>query len=378
MLVKTVKQSYRPYSELMGFMETFRGMVNQCITIGLEENRRSMKSLSKASYSKLRQYQITTAYKLCAISRAAGILTNYRKLLRDHHVEIPYCRRASLVTAACYGLRVKKSILNLPGKIKIELSPHTVSVLDGTNIRSVTLTPDSLNIAYSKEIAPVKTTGLLAIDRNLDNVTMADTAGKTSRNSLDKETLSKALCRMTKSRFHRNDARIRRYIYGKYGRIERNRVNPVLHNASASIVRQAKQNSLGIVLENIKGIRKLYRRGNSQNRHYRFRMNAWSFYEFQRQLSYKARWEGLPVHYVSPRGTSSKCSKCGDQVFAKESRIVECPRCGCIDRDVNAARNVLSAALRFRVKGPPSEAMVEEREPDGVTLILKVDGGQSS
>src|SRR5437660_11865836 len=117
MLVKAVKQSYRPSSELMGFMETFRGMVNQCITIGLEENRRSMKSLSKASYSKLREYQITTAYKLCAISRAAGILTNYRKHLRDHHDEIPYCRRPSLLTAAGYGLGVIKSMLSPPGRI---------------------------------------------------------------------------------------------------------------------------------------------------------------------------------------------------------------------------------------------------------------------
>ena len=34
--------------------------------------------------------------------------------------------------------------------------------------------------------------------------------------------------------------------------------------------------------------------------------------------------------------------------------------------------------LRFSPNGPPGEAMVEEREQENATLILKVDGGKST
>ena len=58
-------------------------------------------------------------------------------------------------------------------------------------------------------------------------------------------------------------------------------------------------------------------------------------------------------------GTSSECSVCGDRmVFSKESRMLHCPTCGVhVDRDVNAARNICSAGLRFSLLGLSSEAL---------------------
>ena len=60
-----------------------------------------------------------------------------------------------------------------------------------------------------------------------------------------------------------------------------------------------------------------------------------------------------PVIHVNPKGTTSRCSVCGDRmVFSKESRTLRCPSCGLyIDRDVNAPRNILSAGLRLRLSG---------------------------
>src|SRR5207253_3783460 len=60
-------------------------------------------------------------------------------------------------------------------------------------------------------------------------------------------------------------------------------------------------------------------------------------------------------------------------------RRLWCPKCGTfLDRDENAARNLAARGLRFSPNGPPGEAMVEEREPENATLILKVDGGKLS
>jgi len=90
-------------------------------------------------------------------------------------------------------------------------------------------------------------------------------------------------------------------------------------------------------------------------------MNSWSYAELQRQIEYKAKWEGLPVIYVHPHGTSSKCSICGKGMKPEENRMLRCPSCGyTVDRDVNAAKNILERALRFGAVGLAHEAMVAE------------------
>ena len=70
---------------------------------------------------------------------------------------------------------------------------------------------------------------------------------------------------------------------------------------------------------------------------------------------------------------------CGYKTLESTQRRRCCPNCGAIlDRDENAARNLAAGGLRFSPKGPPGEAMVEEREPEKAILILKVDGGKLS
>ncbi|MBI2648687.1 MAG: IS200/IS605 family element transposase accessory protein TnpB, partial [Thaumarchaeota archaeon] len=145
---------------------------------------------------------------------------------------------------------------------------------------------------------------------------------------------------------------------------------------SKRIVQQAKEQKLGIVMEKLTGIRKLYRRGNGQGANYRARLNGWSYHELQRQIEYKANWEGIPVICVSARGTSVNCSICGSKTYPNGQRTLFCAKCNIsIDRDVNGARNILAkGGLGFSPNGLPSEAMIGERA--GVAPILKVDGGK--
>ena len=161
----------------------------------------------------------------------------------------------------------------------------------------------------------------------------------------------------------RNDARIRQQVASKYGLKQREKVKQILHHASKQIVQQARERRFGIVMENLSGIRKLYRKGNGQGRSYRGQMNSWSFSELQRQIEYKAHWEGLPVIYVHPHGTSAKCSVCGSRLarIPEENRKLKCRTCGVtVDRDVNAARNILARGVRFAPIALPTEAMVQE------------------
>ncbi|XOB40389.1 MAG: RNA-guided endonuclease InsQ/TnpB family protein [Candidatus Nealsonbacteria bacterium] len=72
-----------------------------------------------------------------------------------------------------------------------------------------------------------------------------------------------------------------------------------------------------------------------------------SWAKFLQQLTYKAEEAGVWAVGVNPKRTSQICSGCNAPVkktLAK--RIHKCPNCGLtIDRDINAARNILQLAL---------------------------------
>ena len=71
--------------------------------------------------------------------------------------------------------------------------------------------------------------------------------------------------------------------------------------------------------------------------------------EFLRQLEYKAAWHGRILVGIDRWYPSSKrCHDCGHTVQALPLKVREwtCPECGTVhDRDVNAARNILTAGL---------------------------------
>ncbi len=135
-----------------------------------------------------------------------------------------------------------------------------------------------------------------------------------------------------------------------------------------------------IVFEDLKGIRKLYRKGNGQGNKYRRKLNSWSFYELQRQITYKAEWEGIPVRFVDPKRTSQLCPICGgklqeDRFHRRKLLCINCKRS--MDRDVIASMNIAYKGWSrfFHPRGLLVEAMkgnVEYLQP----LILRVDGSK--
>ena len=342
--VKVVRQRYQAPADLLRLLDEFKRMVNICVAVGMQENVSSLKTPSLRSYQHLSR-DILGYYRLGAISTATRILRNHRSVRRKNpRTRFPYARKLMLTT--CYGFKIQNNLLRLPVKprhyVYVKLNSHTLRALSGFDARSVTLTPVSVSISFSKERVEMEPEGYVGVDRNLDNVTIASLDGTVRRFDLSKATEIKSAYRLVKSRFKRNDARIARRLFGKYGEKQRNRVLPLLHGASKRIVEEAKTRRYGIVMERLTGIRRLYRRGNGQSRNYRARMNSWSFGLLQRQIDYKARWEGVKVIYVPARDTSKRCSICGYKTLESTQRRLWCPHCGTIlDRDENAARNIL-------------------------------------
>ena len=74
---------------------------------------------------------------------------------------------------------------------------------------------------------------------------------------------------------------------------------------------------------------------------------AWA--KIKSMLTYKCDWYGKELILVDARYTSQICSHCGENTGKKPLRIrrFDCPHCHSvgIDRDVNAAINILNKAL---------------------------------
>lgn len=384
--VKSVKQSFLPTPRLLGLMETFRQMVNDCVTIGLENGSSTLKKLSNLSYHKLGKYDVISYYKLCAISHAAGILANRKKSLkRGLKPRKPYAKQLSLIS--CYGFKVINGVLKVPLGNKqyfdVPLNSYVKRVLSDASlqVRSFMLTANSVSMCISKEVAEIECTSMEGVDRNLRNVTFG------SSKEVVQYDLSKAVdiaenTRSIVGSFKSNDVRIRRKLYQKYGIRRKRRVDQLLHRLTKAIVQHVKLSKAAIAFEDIRHIRRLYQKGNGQGRNYRSRLNGWSFAEVKRQIRYKAQWEGVPVIQLSvseTRGTSQLCPQCGKKITqADRFRQLFCAQCKkWMDRDVVAAMNLSIKGLA-RVassQGLAGEAM--RGNPESVMpVILRVDASK--
>ncbi len=85
-------------------------------------------------------------------------------------------------------------------------------------------------------------------------------------------------------------------------------------------------------------------------------INDQGWAEFLRLLGYKAEDAGIKVVAVSPDGTSQICSGCGARVpKALSERVHRCPTCSMVlDRDINAARNILRLGMSRQAPTWPS------------------------
>lgn len=365
-------------------MEIFRQMVNECIRIGLANNISTLKKFSSNHYHDLKKYDIQSYYKLTAMSQACGRLSQMKRSIREGRTpRSPYIQKPYLVS--CYGFKINGMLLSIPvgdrRYINIILNRHTQAIYSDKSlkVKSFVITPDSVSLGIQKKVEEIKCDSTIGIDRNLRNVTIGNREKITM---YDMEDLPKITYRAKKitSSFKRNDHRIMQKIYSKLGNRKTRRVKQFLNRVSKDIVSKARESCSMIVLEDIKGIRKLYRKGNGQGRKHRAMMNSWPFYELQRQVQYKSEWEGIPVRFVSPVRTSILCPICGSRTQEDrfQHRQLWCSNCKrTMDRDVVAAMNISYKGLqRFcNPSGLSGEAM-KGNLGNIMPVILRVDGSK--
>lgn len=177
-VIKSVKQRYTPNKDVLDMMKIFRYMVNDCIRIGLQNDCSTLKQLSSLAYRKL-EYDILSYYKLSAMSKAVGILSNRNQSIRRGiATKKPYLTKTILATS--YGFKFENGVFKIPIDHKtyfeIPLNGYAKQVLSDSclEIKSFILTPTNINIAYSKKVIQIECSETVGIDRNLRNVTMGN------------------------------------------------------------------------------------------------------------------------------------------------------------------------------------------------------------
>jgi putative transposase len=152
--------------------------------------------------------------------------------------------------------------------------------------------------------------------------------------------LSRSLSRKVKGSHNRNKAKRKlARLHARIGFIRNN----ALHQLTTDLTRRF--HTIGIEDLNVRGMMK--------NRHLARSIADMSFFEFRRQLEYKADLRGGQVVAADRFFASSKtCSACGHKLETLPLSVRQwtCPHCGAHhDRDVNAAINLKQYAVSSTV-----------------------------
>lgn len=130
--------------------------------------------------------------------------------------------------------------------------------------------------------------------------------------------------------------------------------NTTNHKYAKYIVEQAVKHQCGTIqLEKLSGI----------NKKETF-LEAWTYYDLQQKIEYKAKERGIEVKYIEPKYTSQRCSECGHiaEGNRKSQSEFECVVCGFkANADYNAARNIATLGIEEIIKKELREKAIKRK-----------------
>ena len=129
----------------------------------------------------------------------------------------------------------------------------------------------------------------------------------------------------------------------KFKNKEKNKINSILHNISKNVVSKAFVNKSGIVIGQLKDLKK------NKGRKFNRKLSNFSYYKLTQYIKYKSLEKRVPYIIVSENNTSKTCNVCG--ITGKRTKNwFECS-CGYKDNaDRNAAFNIGKRGLSYTLR----------------------------
>ncbi len=353
-------------------MGDFRLLVNECLREILRTGVTSKGEISRYARTRALETRLTGTIGLAASEIACSLASGHRRRLsQGMECRIPYVR-ASFVRIP------EKSFHFDPetGKLRLSLrrgewtslvvpvSDYHRAVLADPN-RRVTQVHIGLRrvvFVFAQTVpTPYTPTSLVALDTNessLDGVRVDPESASFVR-LVYPEIRELQFRHMGRRQFlgrkKAHDRRLSRWLLGREGRRERNRIRSRLHTLTLTLIDQLAAHHSALALEDLTGLPPPRRRrvhGRPRvlaSRSFRRRLSSWPRAELHRQLTYKAQDRGVPIIWVDPYLSSRTCPRCGE-VSEHRRRVgtrFDCAKCGwSLDRQLNAGLNLGLTVLR--------------------------------
>jgi putative transposase len=343
---------YEPNEETRKLLEDFRDMINFCIDHAVRNNMTSYAKLRKEVYEEWKKkwdYSTHFCHSACRI--ALAILKSCRKKRERKPEAKKLFIRLDPQLYKFLGDSIRISVR--PRKfafIKLRFGDYQKKFIEAwregkLRTGEITVNETKVIVPFKKEVDLTDPKDWIAIDINESNVTAVSSNPHVLRIDHDLRTVHTTYFQIRRriQRLSKERPKTAQRLLKKYSDREARRTKDLCHKISKRIVDFARQNSFGVVMEDLKGIRNRINYGRKLNR----RLHSWNFRKLQFYIDYKARLEGLPVVYVNPAGTSSTCPICGGKLAPNGYRRMRC-QCGYEnDRDITACLNLL------RMRGVP-------------------------
>jgi putative transposase len=233
-----------------------------------------------------------------------------------------------------------------------------------------------VSIYFKRIVKSLNPRTVMAIDLNFDNVTLTvfTLDDKLIRLKKLKTPHRKILThKIWVERIQRKYPKSWRFIKGvrraieKHGERIKNISWDYAHKTGNTIAKLAFKHRSIIILEDLEKLRE----NNKKSREFNKRLGLWFYRRIQFCIEYEAMERDLEVVKVNPRGTSSKCPRCGGRLVEYGHRVLRCRKCGFVgDRDVTATINIykkyISKHSRCGVFGVAPNAPKPDENPSGM------------
>jgi putative transposase len=386
-LVETLKMRALPegsYDKLLEFLRLYRDAVQLVVDSiwGIDE-KLSKKKLHKLFYSDL----VSMGFRAHHAKEVYVYAKNLVSSARSNGGRKPVLKRLSArIDKYDYKLDLDSMSLtlklhsNYEVRLKLIAPEEIVARFRGwSNYEMVVKYEEGefwVSIYFKRTVKPLKPRTVTAIDLNFDNVTLATFAldGRLVRLKKFKTPHRRILThRIWIERIQGRYPRSWRFIKGvreaikRHGERIRNISWDYAHKLGDLIAELALRYRSAVVLEDLEKLRENSKRDKRFNK----RLGLWFYRRIQFCVEYEARERDLEVVKINPRGTSSRCPRCGGRLVEDGYRVLRCRRCGFTgDRDVIAAINLyrkyISKYPRCGVSGVALNAPKPDENPSGM------------